>query len=89
MTTYKLDFSKSAKKAWDKLDNSVKAKLKVKLAERLENPKVPSAQLRGEPNLYKIKIMVPGVRLIYQVLDDEVVVLVLKIANRDEVYDDF
>ncbi|MFC3124351.1 type II toxin-antitoxin system RelE/ParE family toxin [Pseudoroseomonas globiformis] len=89
MTTYKLDFSKSAKKTWDKLDNSVKAKLKAKLVERLENPKVPSAQLHGEPNLYKIKIMVPGVRLIYQVLDDEVVVLVLKIANRDEVYDDF
>jgi len=38
--TYKLKFLPSAKKEWDKLDNSVKKQFKTKLKKCLENPHI-------------------------------------------------
>ena len=51
--SYELEFLPSALKEWQKLDNSVKAQFKKKLAERLENPKVAKDKLRGYENIYK------------------------------------
>ena len=87
MSCYKLLFLKNAKKEWDKLDNSIKIQLHKKLKERLLNPKVPSAKLSGYDNIYKIKLRSSGFRLVYEVKDDKVVVLVLKIGKRDNVYE--
>ena len=53
---YELKFIPSALKEWNKLDSSIKEVFKKKLQERLENPHVPSAKLRGFKNVYKIKI---------------------------------
>jgi mRNA interferase RelE/StbE len=87
MSCYKLLFLKNAKKEWDKLDNSIKIQLHKKLKERLLNPKVPSAKLSGYDNIYKIKLRSSGFRLVYEVKDEKVVVLVLKIGKRDNVYE--
>lgn len=59
-----------------------------KLAERLENPHVPAARLSGKLHRYKIKLRSAGYRLIYQVEDEQVVVLVIAVGRRDgdEVY---
>ena len=58
MTTYNLEFHEDALKEWRKLDGSIKQQFKTKLAERLRNPRVPSAQLRGKDmqDTYKIKL---------------------------------
>ncbi|WP_144106612.1 type II toxin-antitoxin system RelE family toxin [Paraburkholderia sp. BCC1886] len=86
--TYKLIFQPSAKKEWDKLDGTVRRQLGNKLKERLEQPRVPASALHGLPDCYKIKLRALGYRLVYQVKDEVVTVLVLAIGRRDSVYVD-
>lgn len=61
--TYKLRFHEQAWAEWQRLDGSVRAPWKKKLAERLEQPRVPSAALSGMPDCYKIKLKTIGFRL--------------------------
>lgn len=77
-----------AKKEWKKLAPSIKVQFIKKLAERLENPHVPASKLSGYSNTYKIKLRSVGYRLVYEVVDDTVVVYVLAIGRRenDDVY---
>ncbi len=82
--TYKLKFLPAAKKEWDKLAEPLKKQFKNKLRERLQNPHVPSAKLRGYDSVYKIKLRTVGYRLAYEVLDDEIVVYVLAVGKRDK-----
>jgi mRNA interferase RelE/StbE len=42
---YALDFHPIALKEWRKLDNSIREQFKDKLAERLQNPYISSAQI--------------------------------------------
>lgn len=88
--TYKLDFLDEALKEWKKLNPSIKEHLKKKLQKVLENPRVPKNKLSGHPNRYKIKLRSIGYRLVYEVIDDEIVVLVIAVGRRDHgsVYDD-
>lgn len=82
--TYNLKFLPSALKEWKKLDTSVKQQLKKRLAERLINPHVPSAQLFGHINHYKIKFRISGYRLVYEVVDNELVIIVVVIGKREK-----
>ncbi|MFT5452584.1 MAG: mRNA interferase RelE/StbE [Enterobacterales bacterium] len=81
--TYKLEFLTEALKEWKSLDSTTKKQFKKKLAERLDNPLVPSAKLLGAKNRYKIKLRAAGYRLIYEVLNDEVVVVVIAVGKRE------
>jgi len=81
--SYDLEFLRDALKEWEKLDESLKAQVKKKLAERLENPRVESARLRQLADCYKIKLRRSGYRLVYQVEDSRLVVLVVAIGKRD------
>lgn len=82
--TYKLKFLPVAQKEWGKLAPPIKNQFKKKLRERLENPHVPSSRLRGYDSVYKIKLRTAGYRLVYEVIDDEIVVYVLAIGKRDK-----
>ncbi len=86
--TYKLLFLKKSEKEWAKLDSSIKEQFKKKLRERLVNPKIPKDRLRGYDNVYKIKLRTSGYRLAYEVKEEEIIVLVLKIGKRDKMYDE-
>lgn len=81
--SYKLEFVESALKEWEKLDSAVREQFKKKLAERLESPKVPSSRLNGMADCYKIKLKSSGYRLVYKVLDKEIVVLVVAVGKRE------
>lgn len=86
--TYELAFEKRAKKEWDKLGHTVRAQFKKKLKERLADPHVPSARLSGYESefFYKIKLRSAGYRLVYEVKDDEVLVVIVKVGRRDTIY---
>ena len=73
-----------AKKEWDKLPEPLKKQFKNKLIERLENPHVLSAKLKGYDSVYKIKLRTAGYRLAYEVIDEEIVVYVLAVGKRDK-----
>lgn len=84
---YKLKFTRIALKEFNKLDPNIKKELKKHLQKRLLNPKISKYQLKVDlKNYYKIKLRSIGYRLIYQVIEDEVVVLVVKIGRRDKIY---
>jgi len=44
---------------------------------------VPSAQLSGKHNRYKIKLRSLGYRLVYEVIEDKIVLLVIAIGKRE------
>ncbi len=80
---YELAFKKSALKEWRKLDGPVREQFKKKLAERLEQPRVETDNLRGLPDCYKIKLRNSGYRLVYQVDDQQILVVVVAVGRRD------
>ena len=82
--TYELRFKKEAKKEWDKLDEYIRGHFKKKLKNILEEPKITSAKLRGMNDCYKIKLRGSGHRLVYQVRDNELVVVVVAVGKRDK-----
>ena len=81
---YKLKFLPTALKEWKKLDNTIRIQLKKKLKERLQSPHVPSCQLSGFENHYKIKLRASGYRLVYEVINKEICVLVIAVGKRDK-----
>lgn len=82
--SYSLEFRDSAWKEWQKLDRPLREQFKAKLLERLENPRVESARLSGLPDCYKIKLRAAGYRLVYQVFDERVVVVVVAVGKRED-----
>lgn len=82
--TYKLRFHAQALREWQLLDGSVREPLKKKLAERLENPRVPASALHGLVDCYKIKLHSVGYRIIYRVDDSDIFVTVIATGKRDK-----
>jgi mRNA interferase RelE/StbE len=80
---FDLEFLEEALAEWKRLDASVRDPFKKKLAERLNDPRVPSAKLFGHPDRYKIKLRAIGYRLVYEVQDARLVVLVVAVGKRD------
>ena len=84
--TYRLKFLPQALAEWNALDGSVKVVLKKLLKKRLQQPHVPGGELHGElRDCYKIKLLKQGYRLVYQVEDGVLVVLVLAVSKREDI----
>lgn len=81
--SYSLFFHEKALKEWQALDPALRQRLKAKPQERLESPKVEADRLSGSRNRYKIKLMRPGVRVVYEVHDDKLVVCVMAVGPRE------
>jgi len=82
--SYRLKFVTPALSEWNRLDGAVKEPLRKLLKKRLASPHVPGARLHGDlSNCYKIKLLKQGYRLVYTVIDEEVVVLVLSVDKRE------
>ncbi len=85
---FELGFLDEALKEWRKLDNTIREQFKAKLEERLQAPRLPSAQLSGHKDRYKIKLRGAGYRLVYEVRDKQLIVVVIAVGKRErsEVY---
>ena len=81
--SFKLSFHPDALAEWRKLDATVSEQFKKKLAERLQHPRVPAAKLSGHPDRYKIKLRSVGYRLVYEVRDSVLLVIVVAIGKRE------
>ena len=80
---YELGFLEEALKEWGKLDNNTREQFKSKLTERLDNPRVTASKLSGHKDRYKIKLRSVGYRLVYEVRDSEVIVIVVAVGKRE------
>lgn len=81
--SYSLKFKTEAQREWRGLDRNIQDQFKKKLAERLIRPHVPSAKLSGQKDRYKIKLRSAGFRLVYEVRDAELIVIVIAVGKRD------
>lgn len=81
--SYELSFHPDALAEWKKLDGSVRELFKKKLSERLHHPRVPSACLSGYKDRYKIKLRDAGYRLVYEVRDKVLLVVIVAVGKRE------
>jgi len=81
--SYKLEFVSEALKEWKALDTSIQKQFKNKLRERLQYPEVAASRLISSSNRYKIKLRSAGFRLVYEVHQHEVIVLVVAVGKRE------
>lgn len=86
--SFELGLLEEALKEWGKLDGSIRDQFKSKLSERLADPRVASAKLRGYADRYKIKLRSIGYRLVYEVRDGQLLVVVITVGKleRNTVY---
>lgn len=81
--SYELVFKEQALKEWKKLDSTLQAQFKKKLQERLVEPCIESAKLKGLEDCYKIKLRGVGFRLVYQVRKQALIVSVIAVGKRE------
>ena len=82
---YEIVFSKSAKKELFKLPNSVIEKIDKAILSLAENPKpMGCIKLESFKDLYRIRI--GNYRVIYRIENDVLIVEIVKIADRKEIY---
>jgi len=81
---YTLKFHDAAAQEWIELDKGVRDRLLKVLERRLVEPRVPSALLKANlKGLYKIKLQKSGHRLVYEVSDEVLTVLVVAVGKHD------
>lgn len=86
---YKVFCIEPAYDEWCNLDAKIKLQFQTKLKELVKNPCVPSKQLHKPLNgFYKIVFMRAGYRLVYEVINDKIILLVWTVGKRkdSEVY---
>lgn len=81
--SYRIKFREDALKEWNRLDKVIQQQFAKKLKKCSEDPHIPSAKLRGMPDCYKIKLRSSGFRLVYQVVDDALLVAVVAVGKRE------
>jgi len=84
--TWKIEFTASAEKELSKLDKSVAKRIIKFLRERVSvDPKFSGKALKGEySGLWRYRI--GGYRVICEIYDDTISVLVVRVGHRKEVY---
>lgn len=65
------------------IGGTVRQQLKKKLATIVVSPRIEANRLHALPDCYMIKLRSSGYRLVYQVINQEVVVFVLAVDKRE------
>ncbi len=85
--SYKVEFSKGALKQFTKLSDKLQTRIQKKIDELADNTRPNGvAKLKNDDNRYRIRVGV--YRILYNIFDDVLLVTVVKIGHRREVYDD-
>ena len=90
MKKYKVEFSPEGEKAFEKLDNSVATRIKNWLNNNLEgceNPRYKGRALTGNLASYW-RYRVGDYRIIADIQDDKIVILVVDVDKRSDIYKD-
>lgn len=85
MSSYRVEFTTAAAKDLKKLDPGIRRRVLFGIADLERDPR-PSGckKLVGETNAWRIRI--GDYRVLYEVIDDVLVVTVVRVAHRREVY---
>lgn len=83
---YKLIFAKEAQKALLQLPSNTALLVRQKLEQLAVDPYAPNLSARKLQNRSGYRLRIGDWRVIYEIQNEELLVLVLKIAPRGEVY---
>ena len=82
---YAIEFSRRAERQFDKLSGEARARLKPAIDALADNPRPPGAKkLVGAEGLWRIRV--GDYRIIYAIEYDRLLVLVVEVGHRREVY---
>ncbi|MBD2597605.1 type II toxin-antitoxin system RelE/ParE family toxin [Nostoc spongiaeforme FACHB-130] len=85
--TYEVKFTKSARKGFKKLSPEVQERIQIKIDELAIEPRPNGVKkLKGEENLYRIRVS--DYRVIYEIFDDVLLVSVVEVGHRSNIYKD-
>ncbi len=83
--TYQIELTRGALKQLKKLPTDIRERIDLKIQELAVNPRLDNVKkLEGELSLYRIRV--GDYRVIYQIQDDVLLVIVVKVKHRREVY---
>ena len=82
---YSIQYTESAARFLRELDSRIRIRISTRIAALAQNPFPPgNRKLKGAERAFRIRI--GDYRVVYDVLEDVVVVLVLRIGHRKDVY---
>ncbi len=82
--TYKISILRKAQKQLAKIPSSEYKKVKQAILDLAQNPRPPgSKKLKGRPGW---RIRQRDFRVIYEIHDDQLIIIVLDIGNRKDIY---
>jgi mRNA interferase RelE/StbE len=82
---YRIEFARKALREFQNLPAQVKKRLKPKIDALGQNPRPRGVKkIEGKENLYRIRV--GDYRVIYEVLDKVLLVLVVKLGDRKDIY---
>lgn len=85
MSEYRIELRPAAVRALRKLDKPTRLRIQGVIALLAEDPRPPAARaLQGRPGL---RVRVGDYRVIYTVADDVLLVLIVTLGHRREIYD--
>ena len=87
MATYRIEFARSTARTFGKLDPQTRRRLEPHISALAENPRPEgSKRLVIDDELYRIRV--GAYRVVYAIEDEVLVVLVVKLGHRRDVYRD-
>ena len=85
MKNYRVDFRPSARREFNKLTSDIKSRLQPRIDALAENPRPSGCQkMQGGENLWRIRV--GDHRVVYEIHDKILTVLVVSVGNRRDVY---
>jgi len=84
---YEVKFTKGARKMFRKLSQQLQDRIQTKIDDLAIEPRPNGVKkLKGEENSYRIRV--GDYRVIYDIFDDVLLVSVVEVGHRSEVYKD-
>ena len=85
MPTYRIEFAPRARKKFLKLPRDVQERLRPRIDALATDPRPAGVtKLKGAEDLYRIRV--GDYRIVYQIRDEALLVLVIETGHRREVY---
>ncbi len=83
--TYEVEITPAAKRQIKKLTKSIQQLIVERLEELVDNPRPPGViKMEAEENLYRVRV--GDYRIIYEIQDSVLLIVVVKVGHRANVY---
>lgn len=82
---YSVEFSREADRALERLDKPIRQRVRLAIDELASNPR-PHGYLKMTGYTNRFRIRIGDWRVVYEIVDEILVVIVVKVAKRGDVY---